>query len=248
MRAQGKDQINPLSASVQPSKSQSSLKIYHVHGGEAHKNIELTNSVSIVAFKNTACEAGLDGIESSKVTDNSFDDLEASRVADENDLWIEKYDRVWLGIGYFVLMVLTLLVPLALVFNVPFILWVWWLCALGILLAVLVMRVSDVQRFDAHSISLKHVHFLFLFLVVAMRYAVMGTFVGGIEQAIAVSTIQLFALALIAWLVGPDRLTVLAIIFVLLQWCQEVLIANGDHSTRSLGTVLSYFRLRLRTV
>ena len=80
------------------------------------------------------------------------------------DLFIEQVDHIWVKAGAAVLLVLTLLVPFAVVFGVNILLWVWWGMGAAVYISLRLMRYTN------DSLSSQPDHVLLMLLIVTVRY------------------------------------------------------------------------------
>jgi hypothetical protein len=101
------------------------------------------------------------------------------------EAFIETYDSQWLAVAYCILLLVTFLIPFAVVFNITVLNYVWWFSGLIILASIVAMRYSN------RKISSSHTTFFFMFVVVASRYAILSTIVAGPFFGLFFSSIQL---------------------------------------------------------
>ena len=154
------------------------------------------------------------------------------------NMWVERYDTLWIGIGYGMLLGLSLLVPFAAAFNVQFVLWLFWGAMLLVGLSVRTMQYTNgnIGRRGGPFMRFSHVKFIGLLLIVTFRPAFSATFLGDWHLSLTLSCLQLVALVAFWWW-RPSRLVPIAMMFIALQLAGDVLVALGDHSSSSLATL-----------
>ena len=142
------------------------------------------------------------------------------------DLFIEQVDHIWVKAGAAVLLVLTLLVPFAVVFGVNILLWVWWGMGAAVYISLRLMRYTN------DSLSSQPDHVLLMLLIVTVRYPFLWSVsVQGHTWLLTLAQLcVLFANNVMV--AAQAHGTITAVVFlVLLQLCSELMYAAGNART-----------------
>ena len=117
--------------------------------------------------------------------------------------WFEKYDFVWIYIGYLCVLVLTLLLPLALTFGFKSLLWMWWVM-------VLIMYVYTQGMIQSNrTVTVQRAAtFLLLLVIVGAGYAIESLFYVETGAVVVICVVQLVLVTLVM-LIHPQVVTVL---------------------------------------